>query len=62
MEDLEGLIKKILDNAKKIGAHDRKIIERALRRFARSYKTCINEEERNGEDNAAYSFNSYNFS
>ena len=35
---------------------NRKIIENALRRFADSYKTCTNEDERNGEDKAAYNF------
>ena len=56
MEDLEKTIKKILDRAQKEGAPKRMIIENALKRFARSYKTCTNEEEKIGEDNGAYNF------
>ncbi len=54
--DLEKLIKRILDNAQKKGSPSRRVMENALRRFADSYKTCINENERNGEDKAAYNF------
>ena len=56
MEGLEKLIKRILDNAQKKGTPNREIIENALRRFVDSYKTCTNEDERNGEDKAAYNF------
>ncbi|MEK6872406.1 MAG: hypothetical protein AABW90_00150 [Nanoarchaeota archaeon] len=56
MKDLEKLIKRILDEAQKRGDPNREIIEYALKMFARSYKTCVNEKERNGEDKAAYHF------
>ena len=50
MKDLERLIKKILDDAKKEGAPDRAIIENSLKRFAKIYKTCTNKKEREVED------------
>jgi len=55
-QELEKTNKKILDNAQKKGAPNRVVIERALRRFYKSYKTCTNDEERVGEDRAAYNF------
>ncbi|MEK6872421.1 MAG: hypothetical protein AABW90_00225 [Nanoarchaeota archaeon] len=56
MKDLERLIKKILDDAKKEGAPDRAIIENSLKRFAKIYKTCTNKKEREVEDKGAYKF------
>lgn len=56
MENLEQLIKKILDDTQKKGAPTREIIENALKRFAKSYKTCTNKKERDVEDKGAYQF------